>query len=93
MKGEIGLRLVHAHQFGPAPPGEDPSGAGEMEVSGDPASHVEPVHSSSRRGAVLFVQQHQLLLSANRTSLQHPLQLEGGDTGRHTAPRKHCPPP
>lgn len=50
-----------------------------MEVSGDPASHVEPVHGSSGWGAVLSVQQHQLLLGTDRTSLQHPLQLKEPD--------------
>lgn len=50
-------------------------------MSGDPASHVEPVHGSFGWGAVFSVQQHQLLLGTHCTSFQHTLQLEG----RHQA--------
>lgn len=48
-----------------------------MEVSGDPAPHVEPVDGSSGWRAVFSVQQHQLLLGADCTSFQHSLQLHG----------------
>lgn len=48
-----------------------------MEVSGDPAAHVKPVHRALGRGAVFFVQQHQLLLGSHGTSFQHALQLGG----------------
>lgn len=58
-----------------------------MEVSGDPAPHVEPVHGSSGWGAVLSVQQHQLLLGTDRTSLQHPLQLKTQSTSINAEPR------
>lgn len=66
-----------SHQFGQAPLGEDPAGTGQVQVSGDPAAHVEPVHGASGRRAVLPVQQHQLLLGAHRAAFQHALQLEG----------------
>lgn len=64
------------YQLGEASLGEDSTRAGQVEVSGDPASHVEPVHGSSGWGAVLSVQQHQLLLGTDRTPLQPALQLE-----------------
>lgn len=64
------------YQFRQAPFGEDPTGAGEMQVSGDPAAHVEPLSSSRGWRPVLPVQQNQLFLSPDCTSFQHPLQLE-----------------
>ncbi len=73
--------ISHSYQFGQAPLREDPSGTRKVEVSGDPASHVEPVHSSFGWGAVFSVQQHQLLLGTHSASFQHTLQLEG----RHRA--------
>ena len=79
-RGELKRRknnFLNSYQFGQAPLREDPSGTEEVEVSGDPAPHVEPVHSSFGWGAVLSVQQHQLLLGPHRTSFQHALQLEG----------------
>lgn len=57
-----------SYQFGKAPLREDPSGTGKVEVSGDPAPHVEPVYGSFGRGSVFSVQQHQLLLGPHRTS-------------------------
>lgn len=57
-----------------------------MEVSGDPASHVEPVHRSSGWGAVLSVQQHQLLLGTDGTPLQHSLQLKEPEREREGRP-------
>lgn len=73
--------ISHSYQFGQAPLREDPSRTRKVEVSGDPASHVEPVHSSFGWGAVFSVQQHQLLLGTHSASFQHTLQLEG----RHRA--------
>lgn len=70
------------YQFRQAPLGEDPVWTGEVQVSGDPAPHVEPLHSALRRGTVLPVQQDQLLLGPHCTALQHPLQL--GDRGHST---------
>ena len=63
------------YQLWQAPLGEDPARAGQVEVSGDPAPHVEPLHGASRRGSILTVQQHQLFLGSHRAALQHALQL------------------
>lgn len=69
--------VSQSYQFGQAPLWEDPSGTREVEVSGDPAAHVEPIHSSFGWGAIFSVQQHQLFLGTHGTSFQHTLQLEG----------------
>lgn len=69
-------RLPPSYQLGEAPLGEDPAGAGQVHVSGDPAPHVEPLHRSLGWRSVLPVQQHQLLLGPGCSSLQHPLQLQ-----------------
>ena len=78
---------VCVYQLGQAPLGEDPARAGQVEVSGDPAPHVEPLHGASRGGSVLTVQQHQLFLGSHRAALQHALQLRaraGQRQTRHT---------
>lgn len=61
--------MVGGYQFGQAPLGEHPAGAGQVQVPGDPAAHVEPVHSALGGWAILAVQQDQLLLGSHRTSL------------------------
>lgn len=73
------------YQLGEASLGEDPPRTGQVQVPGDPAPHVEPVHGPSGRGAVLPVQQHQLLLGTDRAALQHALQLEEAE--REDQPR------
>lgn len=74
--GEESRERRRRYQFGETPLGEDSSRTRQMEMSGDPASHVEPVHRSSGWGPVLSVQQHQLLLGADGAPLQHSLQLK-----------------
>lgn len=68
--------VFHSHQFGLASFGENPSGTGKMEVSGNPASHVEPVYGSFGCRTIFSVQQHKLLLRTHCTSFQHTLQLQ-----------------
>lgn len=45
-------------------------------MSRAPAPHVEPFHSSARKGTILLVQKDQLLLGSNCCVLQHPFQLK-----------------
>ena len=64
------------YQLRQASLGEDTARAGDVQVSGDPAPHVEPLHGALGWRPVLPVQQHQLLLGPHGTALQHPLQLK-----------------
>ena len=66
---------VRAYQFGQAPLAEDPARAGQVVVSADPAPHVEPLSGAPWGGAVLPVEQNQLLLGPHGAALQHALQL------------------
>ena len=76
---------VRAYQFGQAPLAEDPARAGQVVVSADPAPHVEPLSGAPWGGAVLPVEQNQLLLGPHRTALQHTLQLGGHGAGQSNA--------
>lgn len=55
-------------------------------VPGDPAAHVQPLGCPAGRRAVLPVQQHQLLLSSDRTALQHSLELKDQEEEMRRAP-------
>lgn len=79
---ERGWALLHPHQPGQAPPGEDAARAAQVQVAGAPAAHVEPLDGARGRRALLPVQQHQLLLGAHGRALQHPLQLRGQSRGQ-----------
>ena len=83
-KGPWGTRdgqTGRSYQFGGAASGEDPARALEVQMSGAPAAHVEPLHRPGGARPVLLVQQHQLLQGPHRRVLQHLLQL-GDEEGR-----------
>lgn len=69
-----------SHQLGQASFGKDSARTAEMKMSGTPAPHVEPFHSSGRERPILLMEQDKLLLGSDRGVLQHPLQLQHIDT-------------
>lgn len=89
-----GRTAVAPYQLGGAATGEDAPGTLDVQVARAPAPHVEPLDGAGRAGAVLAVQEDELLQRAHRRVLQHLLQLQRTSAARRcVVPAGHPPPP
>lgn len=95
MQGTPGLGTCGSgtYQLGGAATGEDTSGTLDVQVARAPAPHVEPLNGAGRAGAILAVQEDQLLQRTHCRVLQHLLQLQRTSAAwRCVVPATRTPP-